>query len=142
MIEKEKHVSCFKEKAGIFNTYFAHQCHPLESESNLPAFTSVTNERLSSISFGTEKIVDIISKLNSKKAHGFDGISIAMLKLCPNEVALPLSLIFKKCIECGFFPTKWKRANVQPVHKFVVKFWKKSSLIACMSSSLRMTYYK
>ena len=109
MIEKEKHVSCFKEKAGIFNTYFAHQCRPLESESSLPAFISVTNECLSSISFGTEKIVDIINKLNNKKTHGFDGISIAMLNLCPSEVALPLSLIFKKCIECGLFPTKWKR---------------------------------
>ena len=40
-----------------------------------------------------------------------------MLKLCPSEVALPLSLIFKKCIESGVFPTEWKRANVQPVHK-------------------------
>ena len=117
LIENEKHVSCFKEKAGIFNKYFAFQCRPLESESSLPAFTSLTNERLSNISFGTDKIVDIINKLNSKKAHGFDGISIAMMKLCPNEVALPLSLIFKKCTECGFFPTKWKMANVQPVHK-------------------------
>ena len=117
MIENDTYVSCFKEKAGIFNKYFAQQCCPLVSGSNVPPFTPLTNKRISNIPFEIDKIVDVINKLNSKKAHGFDGISISMLKLFPNLVALPLSLIFKKCIECGVFPTKWKRANVQPVHK-------------------------
>ena len=117
LIENDKYISCFKEKAGIFNRFFALQCRTLVSGSNLPSFTSLTSKRISNISFGIEKIVDVINKLNSKKAHGFDGISISMLKLCPREVALPLSLIFKNCIEHGVFPTKWKRANVQPVHK-------------------------
>ena len=58
-----------------------------------------------------------ISKLNSKKAHGFDGVSIALLKICSREVSYPLSLIFSKCLEKGIYPTKWKYANVQPVHK-------------------------
>ena len=40
-----------------------------------------------------------------------------MLKLCSTEVAVPLSLIFQKCMEIGEFPSQWKRANVQPVHK-------------------------
>ena len=61
--------------------------------------------------------MSIIKKLDTKKAHGFDGISAAMLKLCPDEVARPLCLIFNKCISTGSFPTAWKHANVQPVHK-------------------------
>ena len=40
-----------------------------------------------------------------------------MLKVCPNEVARPLALILKKCLESGSFPSAWKHANVQPVHK-------------------------
>jgi hypothetical protein len=67
--------------------------------------------------FTEELILSIIKKLNTKKAHGHDGISIAMLKLCPDEVAKPLCLIFKKCIDTGSFPSQWKLANVQPVHK-------------------------
>ena len=55
--------------------------------------------------------------MDSKKANGFDGISAAMLKLCPSEVARPLSLIFQKCIVQGSFPDAWKHANVQPTHK-------------------------
>ena len=40
-----------------------------------------------------------------------------MLQLCAIEVALPLSLIFQKCLLTGTFPDSWKYANVQPVHK-------------------------
>ena len=40
-----------------------------------------------------------------------------MLQLCPTEVAIPLSIIFTKCINTGIFPDSWKYANVQPIHK-------------------------
>ena len=59
----------------------------------------------------------MIKKLDVKKSHGWDGISAAMLKICPDEVARPLCLIFNNCIVTGSFPTAWKHANVQPVHK-------------------------
>ena len=63
-----------------------------------------------------DKIASIINKMNSKKAHGCDNISIAMLKLCSFEVSKPL-FIYKKSIQNGTFPSAWKYANVQPVHK-------------------------
>ena len=37
--------------------------------------------------------------------------------LCPTEVALPLSLVFQKCVITGKFPDSCKCANVQPIHK-------------------------
>ena len=47
-----------------------------------------------------------------------DGITIiAMLRLCPDEISIPLSLIFNKALSSGHFPDNWKMANVQPVHK-------------------------
>ena len=90
---------------------------PLDSVNNLPEFTPHTNQVLSSVSFTPNKIIEIINKLNSKKAHGHDGISIAMLRLCPNEISIPISLIFNKALASGIFPDNWKMANVQPVHK-------------------------
>ena len=63
------------------------------------------------------KLSRIILSLNSKKAHGCDGISINMLKICAPVVAKPLNLIFKKSLLEGKFPNVWKFANVQPVHK-------------------------
>ena len=117
LIESNNYISNFKEKAKIFNDFFAAQCRPLNIESALPPFSPKTLNQLSSLTFGVNTIVDIIKKLDSKKAHGYDGISIAMLKLCANEIAHPLFLIFKRCIDTGTFPSQWKKANVQPVHK-------------------------
>ena len=42
---------------------------------------------------------------------------MAMLKLCPKEISVPLSLIFQRCVDTGRFPDFWKLANVQPIHK-------------------------
>ena len=62
-------------------------------------------------------IANIIENLNPNKAHGFDMISIRMLKICGDSILKPLELIFKSCIESGKFPIEWKKANVVPVHK-------------------------
>ena len=115
--ENGKYISSFKEKSSIFNKYFALQCQPFDIASSLPVFTPLTSNSLSDISFSHAQIVAIIKKLDSKKANGFDSITAAMLKVCPDEVAIPLFLIFKKCLESGSFPSTWKHANVQPVHK-------------------------
>ena len=40
-----------------------------------------------------------------------------MLKICHEEVLTPLKLIFQKSLAEGKFPSSWKLANVQPVHK-------------------------
>ena len=61
--------------------------------------------------------MEVISKLNANKAHGADHVSIAMLKLCSSEVSKPLKIIFQRCMSEGKFPSLWKKANVQPVHK-------------------------
>ena len=42
---------------------------------------------------------------------------MAMLKLCPKEVSIPLSIIFQRSVSSGKFPDSWKLANVQPIHK-------------------------
>jgi hypothetical protein len=40
-----------------------------------------------------------------------------MLKIAKDEVALPLKIIFEKWLLTGKYPSLWKKANVQPVHK-------------------------
>ena len=117
IFEDGKYISNFKEKSSIFNKYFALQCRPFDIESSLPVFAPLTSNSLSNITFSHSQIIAIIQKLDSKKANGFDEISAAMLKICPAEVARPLSIIFNKCLELGSFPSNWKYANVQPVHK-------------------------
>ena len=51
------------------------------------------------------------------KAHGWDNISIRMVKLCGKSIALPLRLIFRSILNDGIFPEDWKKINVVPRYK-------------------------
>ena len=50
------------------------------------------------------------------KAHGYNEISIRMLKLCESAITKLLHLIFKNCLCSSALPDVWKKANVIPVH--------------------------
>ena len=67
--------------------------------------------------FPEHDIISIIRSLNNNKAHGWDGISICMIKICDESIASPLKIIFDTAIKSGIYPEKWKKANVVPVHK-------------------------
>ena len=58
-----------------------------------------------------------MKNLNPNKSHGFDMITIRMIKICGESILKPLELIFKSCLEIGKFPIEWKKANVVPVHQ-------------------------
>ena len=82
ILENGAFISDFKEKAKIFNQYFSNQCTPLLSSSKVPdSLEPLVNSELDNICITEEDIIIIINKLNSKKAHGVDGISIPLLKM-------------------------------------------------------------
>ena len=117
IIVNDCYISNCKQKADIFNDFFASQCNIIENSSVLPEFMPKTMASLSIIGIIRDAIINIISNMNSNKAHGFDGISIPMLKICAEEVATPLQIIFQDCLNSGQFPDSWKFTNVQPIHK-------------------------
>ena len=73
--------------------------------------------QLTEFAISEEKILKIIRNLNSNKAHGWDGISVRMIKICDESLIVPLRLIFENCLHQEIFPKPWERANVVPVHK-------------------------
>ena len=98
-------ISNFKEKANYFNDFFASQCTPISIDSALPnSSNSVSNVGLSSIQFEDQDILWIMLSLNYIKAHGYDDISIRLLRICDLSIVRPLSVIFKNCLQTGAFP--------------------------------------
>ena len=92
--------------------------YPLINSSVIPnSLNYVSSARLPSFCFNKEVILKIINALNINKAHGHDGISIWMIKLCRKSSAKPLCMIFNNCIDTGTFPDIWKRSNIMPVHR-------------------------
>ena len=111
------YVTCFREKAELFNSFFSKQCTPLNDNNYLPPVPYKTRMKLLDFRIDQQKVVTIINSLNPTKASGPDNISVRMLQLCPNEMSFILKLFFEKILQSGEFPSMWKQANVQPVHK-------------------------
>ena len=102
---QNKYVTDFKEKAEIFNSFFAEQCSLMNNSSKLLSiFLKRTDKFISSISFSSNNIARIIRELDSNKAHDHDMISIHMLKIWGEYISKPLEIIFKSCIEKSQFP--------------------------------------
>ena len=118
LFHQGKYVTDFKKKAELFNSFFAKQCSIIQNSSKLPlTLNKKTNNSISSITFNRNDIATIIRSLDPNKAHGYDMISIRMLKICDKSICKPLELIFQSCIKHGKFPNEWKMANMVPVHK-------------------------
>ena len=90
ILVNNKLISNFKEKANHCNTFFASQCTPVSNDSALPSTNnSVSNVSLSSIQFKDQDILKIIHFLNYNKVHGYDDISIRLLKICNSSIVKP-----------------------------------------------------
>ena len=118
LFHSNKFVTDFKEKAELFNSFFAKQCSLIKNDSKLPPrLHFLTDKRLSMVKFVNTDILKIIQNLNPNKAHGHDKISIWMLKICGNSLYRPSELILIDCLVNGIFPSVWKKGNIVPVHK-------------------------
>ena len=72
---------------------------------------------MSSFDINADSILSLIRSLDVHKSHGFDNISIRMLKICDYAVVKPLIIIFNNSLNQGIFPKPWKQANVTSIHK-------------------------
>ena len=106
-----------KQKASLFNNFFFEQSKLFQNASVLPNFSLLTDAKLETFEISNEQILNILTNLNINKAHGPDMISVRMIKLCGNDLCVPLRLIFDNILLSGIFPKQWKRENVTPVLK-------------------------
>ena len=82
LLVQGKFITNCKERAMMFNNVFSLQCTPFVNSSTLPDLRFLTNSRIGSFDINTNEINEIITGLNSKKAHGPDLVSVSMVKLC------------------------------------------------------------
>ena len=118
ILHDNKFITNFKEKAEIFNNFFAKKCSLINTSSDFPSVLSKKTYKLqSAIYFTSDDILQIIMKIDPNKAYGHDMVSIRMIKICEASICKPLKLIFRSCFQNGKFPTEWKKANMVPVHR-------------------------
>ena len=102
LLVNDKFVTKILEKADLFNEFFSKQC---QNNSTLPKLNTYhTENKLNDFTFDKEKLLKIIQSLHANKAHGYDGISIRMLKLSSPSIIKSLSIIFQNCLRSAIFP--------------------------------------
>ena len=89
-----------KEKAELFNSFFANQCSIIDNGREIPSFLHPkTDESLSNTTFTEKGIEKVVQSLDPNKAPGHDMIRIHMLKICGKSIIKPLRIIYEKCLE-------------------------------------------
>ena len=83
-----KLISDFEKKVELFNNHFASQCSLVKNASTIPNLEYKTDARLNHFEIHENDILSIIKSLNASKAHGWDKISIRVIKLCGKTIAI------------------------------------------------------
>ena len=92
------------------------QCSLIETGSELPAHL-LNHHRLESVNLNPAKFLSIICAFDISKRHGWDNVSVRMVKIYDESLAKPLFNIFQFSLETGNFPSNWKRGNIVSLHK-------------------------
>lgn len=128
------------EKATCFGSFFSQKCslgdddiHP----DDVPDLPDWTGPCLSDVHFRVSHVTRLLSKLDTSKATGPDGIPARVLKECAKDLGRPITSLYTLCFRSGVQPSMWKTANVVPVHKrdskSVMKNYRPVSLLSILS---------
>lgn len=107
-----------QEIADVLNRYFQSVfVEEPDDVSNLNFPNKIDDElQLNDIEFTEQDIVKLLENLKPDKCPGPDQLHPKMLKHC-TSLAKPLSIIFRKSLDCGLLPNDWKCSNVSPIFK-------------------------
>ena len=114
---------CPKDIADVLNNHFTNVAKSLaeglqKTDSKFSDFMGSENKSTMYLKYiNLFEILDEIKKICVKKAMGFDEIAPKIVKWA-SELLAPIRLIiFNKCIELGYYPSKMKTGQVAPIHK-------------------------
>ena len=95
------------------NYFYSQFSAPSDYDININSI----NDHLIDFNIETGIVFSLLSKINSNKAPGPDGIHGKILKNCASSIALPLSLLYNTSFKTGLIPNEWKLGNIVPVFK-------------------------
>ena len=116
LLDGIRQVSSDKEKADLLNKKFASKFTAPEV-THYPETTDYNLPNLTTFDITEARVRAILETLQVHKACGPDNISARVIKECRNQLAYPLTILFRKSIEEGVFPSRLAEANIVPVFK-------------------------
>ena len=128
LLEDEQLITDPLKVAEAFNDYF---CEVAEFEGNRmdmedftghPSIKSISEKEKMEQSFNFHTvncgyIMEILDKLNPRKAVGCDNISQRLLRISAPAISQPLTTLINYFIEHCVWPAVWKCSDVSPIYK-------------------------
>ena len=110
------------DMAEAFNVHFTNIAKMLArdipvGEVDAESFLSPSDNSFSLKPPSIDIVLDLLKKIDEKKATALDKIPSKLLKMAASIVAPSLTDIFTKSILMGIYPTEWKLARVTPIFK-------------------------
>ena len=101
------------EISEMFADYFKSVFKP----SSIKEFPSSLTDNSISVDLSLDDVIFALKNLKPAYYRSSDQIPAILLKKCSYVLAYPLFLIFKRSLEEGIFPSKWKTSFINPIFK-------------------------
>ena len=109
-------ISDKKQKAEAlgnqFKSVFTH-----EGNSKLPNLNDSQHEKIPKLTISLKGVHDQLSKINTSKSHGPDGIPPWFLNIYVSHLTPIIHDIFQSSIDSGQVPKAWNEANITAISK-------------------------
>ena len=106
-----------EEAAFALNTYYHSVFTKDDGNTPPPNFGEQTAEKIQDVYLSAEGVEEVLLGLNPNKAAGPDDMTCRTMKECAKELAPHLCKIYRKSLDDGEVPQRWKEANIVPIHK-------------------------
>lgn len=110
-------VATNQAKAELLAAHFSGKMSTEEPDLQPPNLARLCHADLDALEVSEAAVLRHLRSVQTRKAPGQDGISPFLLKRCAEELAQPLTHLFRQCISTSTWPAAWKEARVTPVHK-------------------------
>ena len=107
------------EMSNIMSDYFVSVFNKPTDElpNKTDIFPDNVDFELTDIELSDEIFIDALSELSPQSSSGPDGLPSVFLKNCKEELATPLRLLWRKCLDESVTPTQLKTPEVIPILK-------------------------
>ncbi|XP_035700622.1 uncharacterized protein LOC118433119 [Folsomia candida] len=141
-IKNERH------KLDILCQHFANPDLPQPQQPNTPPHHPDTpeGELLTNIRISAEEVKRAIIKIKANKPSGCDGIPPKFLRISPESISLPLSMLYNELMEAEMIPSVMKETIIYPLYKKkgaknCVKNYRPISILPATSKILEKIIY-
>jgi hypothetical protein len=144
--DKNEYVYSNLEKATLLNSYFTGIASLNDDNVELPPLTILATTTLDTIAVKETDVLKILANIDTGKALGPDLISPRLLYHSRDIIAPVLTNLINKSLIQGKVPTKWKTANVIPIHKkgdkSIPSNYRPISLLSCASKVMERAVFQ